>query len=294
MANRIYPGIVPNPSAALGYDGTDFRVLLVDTAGSPLVVASCLGSEGVPLKTDAAGRLEVKAGQLGGNYLGLLTDLSGQLRVLPGNDGSAPSYLLVDSAGYLTPKLIYDGSVWRSWQGDSSGVPNARVGYDGAAWRALKTTTGSYLYAQPRPHKITSVLVALAAVAAGATRTEVNINGSGFFMGFSHYMDGAAIGCSNTYCDVYIDGEASPSLHLRCNSYTHDLINTTYAAAPAAGAFLSCPVGWGGHYDAANFIYSGGFVLESHFTTSLRVNVVNGDAANATSIRSMTWYALWV
>ena len=35
MADRIYPRVVPNPSAALGYDGTDFRAILVDSTGKP-------------------------------------------------------------------------------------------------------------------------------------------------------------------------------------------------------------------------------------------------------------------
>ena len=294
MANRIYPRVAPNPSAALGYDGTDFRVLLVDSSGHPLVVGTLYGSEGLPLKQNADGRLEVRPGYDGTNYLPLQANSVGFLTPYPCNDGVTFLPILSDSVGRPQVMPAYDGSAPRMLQSDNQGVINTRVGYDGATWRAPKVDSVQDLYTHPRPFKIVTALVALAAVAAGATRTEVDIDGNGFFMGFSHYMDGASVACSNTFCNVYLDGEDSPSIHVRCNSYNHDLINTTYAAAPAAGAFLSCPVGWGGHYDAAKFIYSGGFVLESHFTTSLKVDVVNGDTGNPTSIRTLTWYALWV
>jgi len=145
-----------------------------------------------------------------------------------------------------------------------------------------------------RRFKVVTVTVALAAVAAGATRTEVNIAGNGFFLGHSMYIDGAAVGCANTRCNVYIDGEGAPSISVRCNSYTNDLPGWTYAAAPGAANTNTSPVGWGGQYDLANFIFTGGFQMESHFKASLQVDVVNGDPANATSIKSVTWYAVLI
>ena len=132
-----------------------------------------------------------------------------------------------------------------------------------------------------------------ASVAAGATRTEVNIDGEGFFLGHSQYLDGAAVGCVNSKCNVYIDGEASPSLSVRCNSRTNDLAGWTYCTAPSAANAKASPVGWGGVYNNTDFVYTGGFTMRSHFKTSLKVDIMNGDGTNATGMKSVTWYALY-
>jgi hypothetical protein len=42
MANRVYPTVLPNPVTPLGYDGADFRALLVDVSGKLLVAPSTL------------------------------------------------------------------------------------------------------------------------------------------------------------------------------------------------------------------------------------------------------------
>ena len=37
MANRVYPNVVPNPVTPLGYDGANFRALLVDVTGRAII-----------------------------------------------------------------------------------------------------------------------------------------------------------------------------------------------------------------------------------------------------------------
>jgi len=62
VANRIYPNNVPNPVTPLGSDGADFRAILVDSTGKPLVVASNLTDLGGALQSVGTDFLRVYAG----------------------------------------------------------------------------------------------------------------------------------------------------------------------------------------------------------------------------------------
>lgn len=316
MTARIYPAALPNPVTPVGYDGTNFRALLVDTTGRPLIVGTFNGSLGFPLAQDPDGHLQVDAlssalptgAATAANQLTEITALqliddlrnalgsvaTDNLLVKAGLYGANPLALLVGPSGQLRIEPCHDGATWRSILTDTAGSPLVRAGYDGATWRALKTNTNANLINQPRPLKVVTATVALASVAAGATRNEVNINGAGIFLGVSMYIDGAALASVNTLSKVTIDGEGSPSISVRCNSYNNDLAGWTYAAAPTAANANTTPVGWGGQYDLPNFIFTGGYTLRSEFASSLLVQVTNGDGANATSIKTVTWYALWV
>jgi len=135
--------------------------------------------------------------------------------------------------------------------------------------------------------------VAPDAVAAGATRTEVNIAGNGFFIAHSHHLAGAALAAAQSKVNVYIDGEGVPSISLRCNGYVNDALSFVYGVAPLYTQGNNGPVGWASAVDITNFIFSGGLYIPSYFKTNLAVTITNGDGVNPTTIKSTTLYALW-
>lgn len=382
MAAKIVPTALPNPRTMLGYDGADFRAILVDLTGK-LQVA--IGAIALP-----AGASTLAEQQTQTIYLNLITQLrnalasiatdklrvsvidsalpagaatsakqdtqttalqliddlqkaldsvsTDSLLVKPGLFGAAWKALSVNAAGEAQVDVLasalpagaatlveqqaqtawlnmiallrnaladaaansllttsgWDGAAWKKLFTDASGSLLIKAGHDGAAWQVLKCNANRNLINQPRALKAVISRVAPANVAAGATRTDLNINGAGVFLGVSIALDGAAIGCVNSMVNVYIDGEVAPSISVKCNSYANDLAGWAYAAAPTAANPNSTPVGWGGQYDLATFVFTGGFTLPSEFLTSLKMDVVNGDGANITSIKSVIWYQLWV
>jgi hypothetical protein len=82
MANRLIPGTAPNPVSALGFDGSDFRVITVNTDGTMSVSANLVGSEGKPFKTTVSGYLIVYPGFYGGLFTPLATDVVNRIRAV--------------------------------------------------------------------------------------------------------------------------------------------------------------------------------------------------------------------
>jgi len=293
MANRIYPRVVPNPSAALGYDGTDFRVLLVDTSGRPLISGQFVGSENEPLLQDVTGSLLANVGHDGTNWRNLKVDADRHVQsdilssALPTGAATAAKQDTEITALQLIDDLR---NVLESVGADQLRV---RAGYDGSGYRVLLTDSDGHLIVTPRPFKTYTKVVVATNIDAGSSRTDVDLDGAGFFLYAAYYVDGAAVEAGNSYFTVTIDGEDEPSIHLRCSSIQHDIISYGGVATSSWLDFQSCPYGWGGILDGTNFRYSGGFALTSHFASHLKVIVYNGDPHNATLCGTKIGYALW-
>jgi len=146
MANRIIPGTVLNPVSMLGYDGSDFRVLLVDAQGRALIVGQLQGSQGLALSQDATGKLNVNAN---------LTGSQG----LPFNQ---------TASGYLITAPVFDGSGYRSISGDGFGRLNVLAGWNGFSHQPILIDGDYHLQADV----LTSGLPTGAATSANQT-TEI-------------------------------------------------------------------------------------------------------------------------
>jgi len=164
--------------------------------------------------------------------------------------------------------------------------------HDGTEWRKAKGDTDGHLWVQERPFKI-SIVSWYGTVSAGGTQTLVNVTGAGFLLGASQFMNGATMSCGESRFEVYIDGETSPSIKVRANSYRNDMTKAYGNFTLQAAQSSACPFGWGNLYDETEHIFSGGFALKSHFKTSLKVNWINADPNNATYIDAIVIYAIW-
>jgi hypothetical protein len=123
-------------------------------------------------------------------------------------------------------------------------------------------------------------------VVADGERTELDITGEGILQAILVEAEGLAGNASFSGFSIYIDDEVSPSVILPISSVC---FTGNY---PTIHAGAVCPFSGCTRYDTGG--KNGGcfWSIPTIFTTGLRIEVFNGDAADATSIYSLILYSL--
>jgi hypothetical protein len=110
VSKILYDPVIGKIATLVGYDGTDFRVPRVTSAGYLVVAPGIYGSTPHSLIVDSDGQLIVKAGKTDGSFKVLAVDANGQLIVKPAQLAGVPKQLSLDAYEVLQAKVSHDGT----------------------------------------------------------------------------------------------------------------------------------------------------------------------------------------
>jgi len=199
---------------------------------------------------------------------------------------------------------VHDGTAWRKVAGDGAGHVHVDVESSALPSGAATETTLSSILTElqqkletadlsldTQKHLDTHNLVHSSkiechriwnvSVPAGATQTILaTTSGHGHVFYCMIYLDGLSGDVRNSELRFYVDGETTPSTKLSI-WFIRNYICVLRAVELSFGGIS--------HWDTTNHIYGCWFRFGPSFESSLKIEITNGDTANASTITCGIW-----